>query len=473
MPLPSSFWVDEAGTMFVVRQGAHHPSLAVAPQVPASIYFWLPRAADQALRFLPMAPGITETAYRFPSVLALLLALFLVARLTARLIDPCVQWFSVFACLSLRGIDYAADDARPYALGLLIASAAMLYLVRWLDGARRWDAVWFIVFAALLWRVHLVYWPMYAVFGLYAGFRLVRSETRVSWRSASLAFGLLALTLIPVLGDALALFRQASAHVIVPVPAPKELQRSLKLGLVFGSLTIAWMIRKFRPSDERVKLKSSSALLAAAWWLTPPVALFAFSWATGNSVFVGRYLSIGLPGVALAATAGAASQLPRRHWLWASLVFSAGVLLMLGDWREPWPRHHNSDWRAASLAINGLPYEGGLPVICPSPFIEAKPPVWTPSYPLPGFLYAQLATYPVHGKLLLFPYAVSPEAQSWAVVVLSQTLLAARHFVVYGGAGGANYWREWYAQRPELRGWTNHRLGDFGDVEAIVFDGPR
>jgi hypothetical protein len=52
MPLPSSFWVDEAGTMFVVRHGARDPSLAIAPQVPASIYFWLPRVSERVLPWL-------------------------------------------------------------------------------------------------------------------------------------------------------------------------------------------------------------------------------------------------------------------------------------------------------------------------------------------------------------------------------------------------------------------------------------
>jgi len=36
MPIASSFWVDEMGTVFVARYGASHPSLRAAPQVPES-----------------------------------------------------------------------------------------------------------------------------------------------------------------------------------------------------------------------------------------------------------------------------------------------------------------------------------------------------------------------------------------------------------------------------------------------------
>ncbi|HWY49700.1 MAG TPA: hypothetical protein VNX70_20100 [Bryobacteraceae bacterium] len=35
--------------------------------------------------------------------------------------------------LSLRGINYQAADARPYALGTCIAAGSLLLLIRWLD----------------------------------------------------------------------------------------------------------------------------------------------------------------------------------------------------------------------------------------------------------------------------------------------------------------------------------------------------
>src|ERR1700758_1888520 len=81
MPLPSSFWVDEMATVFVVQHGPNHPSFAVAPQVPDSIYYQLPRLSETLF-------GFSEIAYRFPSVLLMGLALFLIARIAARLIHP-------------------------------------------------------------------------------------------------------------------------------------------------------------------------------------------------------------------------------------------------------------------------------------------------------------------------------------------------------------------------------------------------
>src|ERR1700728_1859063 len=173
MPLPSSFWVDEMATVFVVHH-PDHPSFAVAPQVPDSIYYQLPRASESLF-------GFSEVAYRLPSVLLMGIALFLVAVLAARLIHPGSAWFVVFVCLSMRGINDQAADARPYALGTCIAAASLWFLIRWLDSAHWWDATLFIVLAALLWRVHLMFWPFYIVLALYALVRILRHETRPGW----------------------------------------------------------------------------------------------------------------------------------------------------------------------------------------------------------------------------------------------------------------------------------------------------
>ena len=101
------------------------------------------------------------------------MALFLIARLSARLIHPQAGWFAAFACLTMHGFNFQAADARPYALGTVIMAAGLWFLVRWLDGARWRDAASFLVFAALLLPVHPLYWPFYLVFAGYAAARLV------------------------------------------------------------------------------------------------------------------------------------------------------------------------------------------------------------------------------------------------------------------------------------------------------------
>ncbi len=466
MELPSSFWIDEMGTVFVVRMGAHHPSLSVAPQVPASLYFWLARGVEWILAAAPAwarSPGFLEAFFRVPSVVCMAAALWVIARIAARLIGPQAAWFAAFACLALKGFDYQAADARPYALGTLVAAGSVLFLIRWLDDARWWDAVLFAGAAALLWRVHLIYWPFYAVFAAYAGLRLARHETAVGWRRAAAVFAILGVLLVPVLIDAISLFRQAGAHVIVALPGMSELWRALKVGLIALCTAGAWCLARFSGSRRNAEIAKTSWVLIVAWWLAQPLALFFFSRITGSSVFVDRYLSLALPGAALVATAGADVFLDAAKWRAATLVLGAGVLLFLGQWRELWPPHHNSQWREAAQAINGLEASSGLTVIAPSPFIEARAPAWSPSYALPGFLYAHLLVYPVAGEKLLWPYDGG----------FSDDHLADRkRFVIYGPYGGVRPAVNWFRTRSPFDRWRHRRLGNFGDVEAVLFEAP-
>ncbi len=468
MPLPSSFWVDEMATVFVVRHGAADASLKIAPQVPESIYYWLPRASETLF-------GFSELVYRLPSILAMGLALFLIARLAARLIHPQAGWFAVFACLALRGINYYADDARPYALGICVAAASLTFLVRWLDSARWVDALLFTACAALLWRVHLIFWPFYGVFVLYTVVRLYPRDggTKVRWlQAAMIVFVLLGIALLPVLAEALSLYREARAHVITAAPTLRNFVDSLKYALIFQCTVGAWLAGAlFRSRAHAPAASRASLALIFGWWLCMPVGLFAFSRLTGNSVFLQRYVSLALPGAALVATAAAAAFIPPAKWKPFSAILAVAVLLVLGEWSHAWPAHHASDWRGASAKANGLGFGPETPVIYPSPFIEARPPVWRPDYPLPGFLYAHLPIYPVQGKAYLFPFEFSPEATGFAARLAHDTLAASGRFMIYGGDRSVLAWRGWFAARPELAGWRNRRLGPFGDVEVVVFEG--
>ena len=457
MPLSSSFWVDEMATVFVVEHGAEDPSLKVAPQVPQSIYYPVLRAV---LR------GRSEIAYRLPSILFMSAALMFVALLVRRLIHPDAWWFAIFACFALRGINYEAANARPYAMGIAVASAGLYFLVRWLDTQRMWDAAVFLILAALLWRVHLIFWPFYIVFFLYA---LLRMKDVPRWQILTV-FGLLGVLLMPVAMRAIELNAQAKQHVVTEQPTWMGLAHALRLPLIAAAGFGAWIWSRVAKQHERASISASALALILAWWICHPVALFAFSRITGNSVFVPRYLAMSLPGAALTASVAAAWCLPARFWRPAALVMGFGALIAAGRWTELWPSHHNSDWRAAALAVNRLALPPTTPVICPSPFIEARSPAWSPDYEMPGFLYAPLLVYPVRGNVALFPFAVSPEAEDYANALLTGAVPAAGRFVIYGANGGAHFWTDWFEKRPELAGWSHRSLGPFKDVDAVVFE---
>ena len=462
-PLPSSFWVDEAETAFIAQHGYNDPSLAIVPQVTASVYYWLPRVSYQIF-------GFSEIAERLPSLMAMALAVLLIAKLAARLIHPEASWFAVFACLTLRAFNYEAANARPYALGICVAVASLWLLVRWLDSGRWMDGFLFLASAALLWRVQLIYWPFYLVYVVYF---FAKHERRVSWAQAATIGAGLVLALLPVISTALAVNREALLHAFAPQPSVMDLAGAFKFRLVAGAAIAAWIFARWRRWLGVDSAPSGSAIaLIAGWWAVQPLALFAYSHITNISVFSTRYLSIALPGVALAATAAAAFLLPKTAWRTSALAMGIAALVFSGQWDELWPPHHNSDWRAASQAANALGLGQDTPVLVVSPFIEAQPPLWRPDYPLPGFLYCHLEVYPVTGKPYLLPYDVSPAAKQYAESLAVSTLPAARRFLIYAGARDVTLWRDWFAARPEFAQWRSRLLGPFRDVDVALFEAP-
>lgn len=468
IPLPSSFWLDEIATVFVAQHGSNHPSLAdVAPQAWRSWYY-------PVVRLWGAFFGFSEVATRIPSILAMAGCLALLARLSMRLVHSESGWFAVFACIALPGINYQAANARPYALGMCVFAASLLLLVRWLDSGKWLDALLFVSSAASVLYIHLLFWPSCLVFALYASARLILRQTTVSWERAALVFALLGGVLLPVLAQVLALLPEARAHVIAPLPSRTQFLRALELTLILACGGGAWLVAHIR--GWRLNLSgfpSSASVLIIGWWLCQPALLFGYSWLTGQSVFVPRYLQLALPGAALMATAVAARSIPSGQWKPLSSLFAISVLVFLGQWRQPWPRHHNSDWRAAALTVNRLESAFEIPVICPSPFIEARPPAWRPDYPLPGFLYAHLSVYPFHARTYPFPFENSPDAESFASTLAKGTLAGSRHFLIYGWEPQVHFWRDWFSSRAEFAGWHQRRIGPFADVDVVEFEASR
>jgi hypothetical protein len=111
-------------------------------------------------------------------------------------------------------------------------------------------------------------------------------------------------------------------------------------------------------------------------------------------------------------------------------------------------------------------------VVYPSPFIEARTPVWQPNYALPSFLYCHMLTYPVGGTPYLLPFIPSPESERYAASIAGCALASSGKFVVYGGDTNVGRWQYFFSRRSELAGWHIQTLGSFGDVAAVVFENP-
>jgi 4-amino-4-deoxy-L-arabinose transferase-like glycosyltransferase len=468
MELPSSFWVDEMGTVFVVHHGAADPTLQAAPQVADSIYYSIPAFAEKLF-------GTSEISYRIFSAIAMGLALFFVARIAARLVDPRAAWFAVFGCLALKTFNYEAADARPYALATLVLCCAIYLLIRWLDSGRLVDGILFAIAAATLWWVHLLLWPFYPLFAIYTLFR-IRS---VNWLQIGIVTALIIAGTVPVAMRSLALLHQAGAHVVVPKPEMRELTAQLQLNLITGVCTVAFLVaRWFGWGPQRAVSSTAPVVIMAGWWLLDPLVIYGFSHVSGTSVFVSRYMYAAAPGIVLTILLLVGLLIPPDKWKCVALALGVCVLAFSGHWRYRWPPHHNSDWRGAAAALRQ--WTGGddqIPVICPSPFVEARPPVWTPGYPTTSFLYSNVDYYPMGGRLYTFPYQsepeLAPETEAYARQLSAERLSQSPRFAIYGGDTAVKFWQIWFQKQPRLLDWKSRVLGRFGDVEIVVFEPPR
>jgi hypothetical protein len=387
------------------------------------------------------------------------LALFFVARLAIRLIHPEAGWFAVFACLALGGVNYHAADARPYALGFCMAAGSLLWLVRWLDRGRLVDGMLFVVFASLLWRVHLLFWPMYIVFALYAVLRRgARIRTAIPFVCLRLLCCLCWRKRLPCIarrGPRVRAYARPARSRLRPEMAPAGFLRHRGLACP-ARIPLASAIEDragcFPCPDSR--LLALPALV--------PLRIFP---SYGPQRFRAALPVDRASGGGSTATLAASYFVPAARWRPLSLVLGAAALLWLGQWRILWPLHHNSDWRTAAQTINRLPISEETPVLCPSPFLEAIPPAWSPGYPLSGFFYSHLAVYPVRGRIYALPFTTSPEAERLARTV-------SRDFVLYGWEPQVHFWRDWLAAQPQFQGWRQQRLGPFADVDVVLFQAP-
>lgn len=453
MPLPSSFWTDETGTAFVVQRPADPTLLAPANLLYSSIYYAAPRVAQKLF-------GFSEISYRLPSILFMGIALWLIARIAARLVHPEAAWFAVFACFALPEFNYYAAEARPYALGICLAAASIYWLIEWLDSGAWTFAGLFIVCAALLWRVHIVFWVFYPIFLVYA---LAR---RAPWRHALPAALVLALALMPVVRDAIQLLHVASTHVVVPVPGIQVFRQTLLWEPVLICGVTALLLGKIARWRTEGTVSLNSAILIFSWWLWPPVCLFVFSRVTGTSLFVPRYFSLMLPGVALSATAVAALFIASARWKYVTLALAIAALAINGRWTGGlWPEHSPEDWRSASSFEDLSADESDTPVLAISPFVEAASPVWSPDYRLPGFLYAPVFVYPLRGRIYPLPAHTSAE---YALKLMAE-IGSRRRFILYGRGREIAPLLKSLAARPELSG-LGVSANRFGSLMVVVFE---
>src|SRR5438093_2618209 len=172
-PITSSLRVDELGTWWVIQGSAREAiqrSQAVQGQSP--LYYLFAWGARHLI-------GISELAFRLPSVVVMLVAAALVFQIAKRLFDRETARLAVIVFVVWPSVAFTASDARPYALATLAVVASVWALIRWLDSGRVWRLALYVVLAAGVTYVQPIFGLVLIPEAGYVVARIKEGSTRV------------------------------------------------------------------------------------------------------------------------------------------------------------------------------------------------------------------------------------------------------------------------------------------------------
>ncbi|UXA07583.1 glycosyltransferase family 39 protein [Mycobacterium sp. SMC-2] len=333
-----SFWYDEAATI----SAAYSRSLAQLWRMLGNVdavhglYYLLMHAWFQV--FPP-----TEFWSRAPSGLAVGAAAAGTVVLGRQLSSRTVAVASGVFCAILPRATWAAIEARPYALSMMVAVWLTVLLVR--AACRDTGWLWAAYGVALVCSIAL---DVYLALLVAAHFVLVivsRCARRVLLRfavAATVAVGAMAPFLVTVGGQAhqiswiAPIGRRTLEDVVVQQYFERSPPFAVLAALVIATAIALWLSRSTRLARGDAQLLA----LAAAWLALPTAAILLYS-ALVHSIYTPRYLSFTAPGMALTLGVCAAA-VTARPWLTTALValFAvAGAPNYLQAQRNPYAKY--------------------------------------------------------------------------------------------------------------------------------------
>jgi mannosyltransferase len=391
MQVHESLWLDELHTAWTVAEGldAVCPRALIGNQSP--LFFYVVWGAKQTL-------GLSELALRFPSLVAGVVLVLLVAWVTRRWTrsGSAALWAALLVSLDWNCLFYS-QEARPYACLQLVGLCQLLafwHLVTAPTGRRR------LAFVALSWLLFYVH---------YTGALLLAAELvsyavwslRPAWRPACRPRQLLLdgavwlLGCLPAVPHLVAIAaRRANWTMFIPRQPLQAIWTMFPLNwyvlLPAAIGGAAWGLQRFGrgPAHSRRPAGPGAAAAGAPWtdprllvllasWLFVPLFLAWASTALDVArLFFPRYLQVmAVAPIVMAAFCCAAC--PGWHSravcgcaVLAAVIWDGGLIAQYRyDGRVVGAR--TQDWRSAVATINAAAPYARLPVLVRSGLIEA------------------------------------------------------------------------------------------------------
>lgn len=453
--LTSSLWLDETGTVWLLRGG-------VADALSHSLYFqggsplyYLVEWSDKALF------GTSELALRAPSVAGMILAAWLVFLLGRRLFDSASGAIAALVFVALPIVGFAAGDARPYALAMAALAGSALALVRWLERGTSTDAVVYALSFAATVYLHYLFALALLAHGVYVLARM-KAGTPVTSRRLLAVYAAIAVLVAPAAPNVLRVLSQRGV-LSNPFPrTPAEVLAGLFPGVLALTLVIAFALAAivWRPRGGPWKLDDGAVVFLLAWIGVTFVTLVAISEIGSADVLVPRYFMPVIPPVALLVGAGVG----RLGSAWAQVAV-AGVVVVVSLVEFTSWSHTAEDWRAAAELERSLVDDASTPVLLFSGFIEAQQRDWLRDADKESYLNAPASAYGFDGDVIALPFGLDPDSDAYMEELVGSRLEPAGEFVLV--TRGSDPFQAWLADH--VPGSLSSTLeGSFGG-EVLVY----
>jgi uncharacterized membrane protein len=446
-PMVSSLWTDELGTWWVISGNAHQVvERAQAVQGQSPFYYliaWIMR----------LLVGRSEFWLRFPSLVFLLAAAFLIYRIAERLIDGEAARIAVVTFAVWPSIAFAASDARPYALATLVAVASTWALISWLDSARFGRALLYVLLAASIPFVHPVFGLVLIPQAVYAGARIRERTTPVRTRDLLVAAISIGILTIPVVVELLALSRRQDDWIVPNTASVSWVTHMLVPPAFVGAALIGGLVasRRVRFGGQLRELPRSTVALLVGWLVIPTAFLVGLSIVSPIALLPARYfLCIAPAGVLLAALAIRVLEPSQVRRIIILLIVVFSVL----DLAAP---AKSGDMRGALALVRSVAGPQSV-VLINAGFQESLQRDWYTDPERQGLLTAATAFYPVPGTIVPLPVDLNDSTLDFVRLQVANSIAQTDDVIVLTETGSS--YGPWFDEYMAQRGWTGNHVGD-------------
>ncbi len=386
-------WSDEFVTLMIVSTDSYTDLIKLCFEIPQPmppLYFVLNKAV-----FGFFTPG--EISLRLLSALVSLLTVYCIFEIGKRLLNAEVGFYAALLCaVNSMQIVYA-QNARPYALCLLLSALSMISFLGWLKENKLRFTLGYLVATSLLVYTHYIFILMPCILTVHVLLRHflflgVRSSPQRSFRSWAILQGGLAVLLLPLLSPLWSVVQHRQS-LNWERRRPRIIDslmflnlRALKwaIGIALVLWVVQWLFRVFKrgnlnhvPMKREPSHRTEALCLLFVWYFIPPILFYLIFHLSGLNLFVERYLILSslpayllLPSIALTLCNHSIG----RVFLWLYLVIytllePAGFFFQKKEFSQGVPG--GSEWRESLEKLQQPNFEGPL-VLFQSPFIESN-----------------------------------------------------------------------------------------------------